>query len=562
MKRSKTLFLTFVFLAAFILSPQVYASPVAVTISPSSQAVPQGTVASYTVQLSGASVHGVYSLSLSGLLSSGLFQFSTNPVSTPSGTGSSTLQLDASSTPLFCPGTYPFTVTANNATAPSDTGSASGTLTVLQVGPSLSVTIATDKPAYRLGDKVTILISVNRPAEGQLTIVPPGGSPQAFNYASYGPTYSITKTLTATTPIGRWTVTFQADDFCAGFSSGTAYFDVSPDTYDVSLSLSGLPPQVSSNLQVDNSNQGTVTGSEIKTLSFKVDTTHTVAVDQYVQGDAGVRYFASQNTWTVGSTGSHTFDYETQYLFAVKTDPDGVSQVTGAGWFKAGSSVQTSQAPQTVPGSAGTQYIFKDWEVDGAPQSGNPITLTLDKPHTAVAKYQIQYNLLVDSPGGQGNPQGSGFYDSGSTAQFSVTSPVGFLVQQVFVNWEGDYTGTSPQGSVVMDKPKIVHAVWTTSYFQLEILGIVVVAIIVVAALVMMRKRRGGTPPITKPVPPMPGEPVTEPGLTETGAVSGTETTEPPPLSSGGMKCSNCGTDVPSGQIFCHKCGAKLEPPT
>jgi hypothetical protein len=550
LRYSKTLFLVCVMMGAFILSPQVYASPVSVAISPSSQAVPQGTVASYSVQLSGASPHGVYGLSLSGLIASGVYQFSTNPVSTPSGAGSSTLQMDAGSTPLFCPGIYPFTVTATNATAPPDTGSASGTLTVLQVGPSISVNLATDKPSYRLGDKVTILISVNRPAEGQLTIVPPGGSPSVFNYASYGPTYSMTKTLTATTPIGRWTATFQADDFCAGFSSATAYFDVAPDTYDVSVTLSGVSPQVSSNLQVDNSNQGTIGGSEIKTLSFKVDTTHTVAVDQYIQGDPGVKYFASQNTWTVGSAGSHTFDYQTEYLFTVKTDPDGVAQVTGDGWFNAGASVQTSQAPQTVQGSAGTQYLFKDWEVDGAPQSGNPLTITLDKPHIAVAIYVAQYNLIVDSPGGQGNPQGSGFYDAGSTAQFSVTSPVGFLVQQVFVKWDGDYTGTSPQGSVVMDKPKIVHAVWTTSYFQLEIVAVVIIAIIAVAALLLMRRRQTGPPQSVKPTPPMPSE-------------AGAETGETPSVVSGeSVKCNQCGTDVPSGQTFCHNCGADMGTPT
>jgi hypothetical protein len=270
-------------------------------------------------------------------------------------------------------------------------------------------------------------------------------------------------------------------------------------------------------------------GAEIKKLSFKVDTTHTVAVDQYVQGDAGVRYFAAQNSWTVSSAGSHTFEYETQYLLTVVTDPAGITDVTGGGWYKAGTSVQTNQVPTTVPGPSGTQYAFKGWEVDGAAQSGNGISLTMDKPHNAVAKYETQYQLLIDSP--YGNPQGQGYYAAGSTATFSVTTPSGFPVQQIFVRWEGDYTGTSPQSSVTMDKPKVIHAVWSTSYIPL--IAIAVVALAAVAAFLFWRKRKGPAPE-TKPTP----------GADEAASES--------------LKCASCGTENPAGQKFCTNCGEKL----
>lgn len=472
--------LALVFLA-FI--PNVHASPVTVSISPTSQAVPQGTSAAYTVSLSGA-LATAYSLSLSGLYGASA-SFGSNPISTPpgggTGAGSTTLSISTSNAPgLYCPGTYSFTVAARNSTDGTvpppgsqppgypnpDTGSASATITVIQVGPPLSVTVTTDKPAYRIGDKVTIVLSASRPAEGRLTISPPSGTPSTFDYQLIYGSYSITRTLTANS-IGHWTVTFQADDFCSGISSAQAAFDTTPDTYDVSISLNGVPPQYSAQIQVDGQPQGTIGGAEIKKLTFKIDTTHKISVDPNVAGDTGVRYYCAQNTFSVSSSGSTTFSYQTQYQFTVDTDPNGVAQVTGGGWFPAGTSVQTSQAPQTVTGGAGTQYVLKGWEVDGVLQSGNPATLTLDKARKAVAKYATQYQLVVDSP--FGSPKGSGYYDAGSTAEFSVTSPVGFLVQQVFVKWEGDFTGTSPQGSITMDAPKIVHATWTTSYTQLYI---------------------------------------------------------------------------------------------
>ena len=168
--------------------------------------------------------------------------------------------------------------------------------------------------------------------------------------------------------------------------------------------------------------------------------------------------------------GSHTFTYQTQYQFSVSTDRQG-APTTGGGWYNDGQSVQTNQATPSVAGPSGTQYAFKDWELDGAPQSSNQLTVTMNMPHTAVAKYSTEYQLVIDSPGGLGNPQGAGYYDAGSTATFSVTSPVGFLVQQVLVQWQGDYTGTNPQGAVMMDKPRTVHAVWTTSYTQAHIVG-------------------------------------------------------------------------------------------
>ena len=370
------------------------ANPVPVTISPTSQSVPQGTSAAYTVSLSLAMANASYYLTLSGL-PSGQYSFSTNPIvigNVIGGAGSSSLTVGTTTAPgLYCPGSYPFTVTATS-TSPSDSGSATGTLNVVQVGPPLLVTVSTDKTEYKIGDKITITVSVNRPAEGQLTITPPSGNPTIIQAAFQGPSYSIVRTMTAGQPIGRYTVSFQADDYCSGFNSAVAYFDVTPNTYDVSVSFSGLPPQVSVGLQVDGQSEGTMLGSDIKTLTFKIDTTHTIGVDQYVTGGTGIRYYAGQNTWSVSSSGSRTFSYQTQYLFTVATDPTGVTQVSGGDWYPAGTSVQTSQAPATIAGGAGTQYTLKGWELDGVLQSGNPLTLTLDAPHTATAHTRLNIN--------------------------------------------------------------------------------------------------------------------------------------------------------------------------
>jgi hypothetical protein len=287
-----------------------------------------------------------------------------------------------------------------------------------------------------------------------------------------------------------------------------------------------------------------MTGSDIKTLTFKIGEQHSISVDQYVQGGQGVRYYSAQNSWTVSSAGSHTFNYQTQYYLTVGTDPDGITPISGGGWNNAGTNVQTSTAPPIINASAGTQYTFMGWMVDGIRQAGNPVSLPIDKPHRVIAKYQVQNQLIVESPGGLGNPQGSRYYDAGSTAQFSVTSPTGFLVQQVFVQWQGDYSGTSPNGSIIMDKPHIVRATWTTSYTQLY-MAAAALAVVAVAAFLLWRKRQTGRALVTKPTPP----------AQDAAPSSESKTGETPAES---VTCNSCGATISANLSYCTECGKKL----
>jgi len=484
--RSKLIVLVLMMSLAVVFPPRVNAA-LSVTISPASQSAPQGSQASYTVSFSGGLLGTTYAFSLSGLSGYVSYDFSPSQVSAIS--GSSTLVISTTQVPgTYCPGIYAFTVSVTNIGTPVDTGSASGNLYVSLVGPPLVVGVSTDKSSYIKGDKIILQVTMNRPAEGTITVTPPSGSPRTYTFQTYSAT-SVTQTLTASQPYGTYTVSVSADDYCNSYNTAAASYSVGPNTYSVSIQLSGVPQQYSATLQVDGQNQGTVPGSQLKTLSFPIGTTHTVTVGQYVSGDTGVQYYCAQNTMSVSSSGSFTFSYQTQYQLTVATDPANVTQVSGGGWFNAGSSAQTSPAPQTVSGSTGVQYVFQSWSVDGSPQSGSQITVTMNGPHTAVAKYSTQYLLTVNSPGGLGNPQGGVYYDAGSTAQFSVSSPVGILVQQVFVRWTGDYSGTSPQGSVTMDGPKTVSATWTTSYTNVYVAGGAVVILLLVGAILVARRR-------------------------------------------------------------------------
>jgi hypothetical protein len=108
----------------------------------------------------------------------------------------------------------------------------------------------------------------------------------------------------------------------------------------------------------------------------------------------------------------------------------------------------------------------------------------------------------------------SSWYNAGTMAFASVTSPVGFGIQYVFAFWEPNSTlvtsPTSPTTGVIMKKPMVLTAIWTASYTLLyaEVAGgIGVIAVIAVAAkylglggLHLRKPPAGGPGPVEEPV--------------------------------------------------------------
>jgi uncharacterized repeat protein (TIGR02543 family) len=81
--------------------------------------------------------------------------------------------------------------------------------------------------------------------------------------------------------------------------------------------------------------------------------------------------------------------------------------------------------------------------------------------------YVHQYYLAVIST--YSSPSGSGWYNSGSNAQATI-SPLavsgGTGTQYVFAGWTGDATGSgSPSNNINMNAPKTATATWTTQYY-------------------------------------------------------------------------------------------------
>jgi predicted esterase len=111
-----------------------------------------------------------------------------------------------------------------------------------------------------------------------------------------------------------------------------------------------------------------------------------------------------------------------------------------------------------VGSGSGRRNVFVVWS-DAGTQSHTYVVSSL--PQTVTANYETQYYFTVNSD--YGSPVGAGWYDLGSTASFSVTSPAGdgTGAQYVCTGFSGDASGSGTSGSIIMDGPKSVTFSWS-----------------------------------------------------------------------------------------------------
>ena len=177
-------------------------------------------------------------------------------------------------------------------------------------------------------------------------------------------------------------------------------------------------------------------------------------------------------------------DYKTQYYLSVSAEH---GSVEGTGWYDSGAAASTGTAQETIT-DGNTRYVFEHWDVDNTARTGNPVTVSMYAPHTAIADYKTQYYLDIQSK--YGDASGEGWYDSDTAAQVSATPVVGTLIRHKFNGWSGDSNDDYSSTSVYMNQPKSIVATWKTDYLYLYLLiGGVLGVCILIAVLLAIRIR-------------------------------------------------------------------------
>jgi len=277
------------------------------------------------------------------------------------------------------------------------------------------------------------------------------------------------------------------------------------------------PSSYTLTVATDPSNLGTVTGGGTYTpgssASFSV-TENTVQVSpntRYVfshwSGDySGV---SSSGTVTVNGATAITAVYQVQYYLNVQAQPQSAPTPQGQGWYNSGDTASLQNSGQTIGGEGGSRLVFQGWSVDGqGTQSVPSLNLVMSSPHNVTALYGQQYYLNVQTD--QGVSSGSGWYDSGSTAQIYVSTPIStsYGVSIVFNGWQGDIQSSSQSTSVLMDGPKNVVATWRTdsTVLYLTIAAVIVATLLIAGGVIAFLARGRGS---TQAPPPQPSAQMT-----------------------------------------------------
>ncbi len=239
-------------------------------------------------------------------------------------------------------------------------------------------------------------------------------------------------------------------------------------TYTATITAQGLPASMATNVYLDGALNGTLSGGQSRSFTFQTSlVTHWITVDFYVpnsNGAGGVRYSEPDTSWVFTAGGSHVFLYTPQYYLNVSTN---YGSATGSGWYDTGAKAQAILSNGEIDQGPGTRLMFTGWGGDASGTALTSSAIVMDKPKAAVANWNTQYLLTVNSdPQNVTGLTGSGWYNSGSQASFSapLISPANSNSRLRFDHWTGDSPAQSATGTVTMSGPKAVVARYVAQY--------------------------------------------------------------------------------------------------
>ncbi|MDD5311525.1 MAG: putative Ig domain-containing protein [Dehalococcoidia bacterium] len=319
------------------------------------------------------------------------------------------------------------------------------------------------------------------------------------------------------------------------------------------------------NVIIDGTSQATLGGGNSETFTSIPCENHLVIVDQIVQGpDPKTRYscIGSNQQWVTDIDNSADFNYVKEVYVDTASDPAGIAQPSGAGFYAVGNDFSsTAPSPVTSSGEPDTKYLFSKWVLpDSSTSLSRDLVFTVNQIGSAVVKYDTYYlfNLKSDYP-----PIDESSWElKDSTATYSLS-----LQDVPIPNFWGFIGGkmrpVNASGSHLMTGSYTQKIEWYYDYTIPIIL--LVVALLVIAGIVFLVLRRKG--PVATAAPATTLAQVAQPSTVVTEAAKTTPTVaatdEQKALSESGSKekpnfCPKCGAPVEPDASFCKKCGKKL----
>jgi hypothetical protein len=408
-------------------------------------------------------------------------------------------------------GTYPFFVTVTDNT----------TLTSPQQGFSITiaqppVTIVTSSmPQGKEGSSYTATLSASGGTSPYTWTVVNGTLPS-------GLTLSSTLGYISGTPVigtaGTNSFTIEVTDRSAPSISSQKSFSIfiEEGVYSPAISIGSGLEAGSTKVYVQGTQVTSLSGGDSTSINVALGASVTVSVEPTVDhpSEEGVRFKAQETEITVNELQpSAIFDFITEYSVTIATQPSQITQLSGTGWYKEGSQLNTS-ANEEVEGEPGVLYRFTHWKLHtGGEIDSQNLGITVDKPMTIVANYDEYYLLTVDSL--YGDLEGGGWYKANSSANWQVLEEA-VPIPGILGFFQGKFRPVIQRGNETMDAPKTVTVFWEPDYTMPFILiPIVVIIIILIVAAVILLIYRAGAKPAAAPAPFYPHVPPPRPVPTQ-----------------------------------------------
>jgi hypothetical protein len=140
--------------------------------------------------------------------------------------------------------------------------------------------------------------------------------------------------------------------------------------------------------------------------------------------------------------------------YALTTSAGAGGAVTAGGTYNAGMVVTVSATPDAM-------HDFAGWSGD-AGGLANPLSISMDRNRSVQANFVVKSFALTTSASGGGAVTPGGTYPYGTVLTLTGTPDA----THRFVQWSGDASGTSSPVAVVMDRARVVQAVFASKTAQ------------------------------------------------------------------------------------------------
>jgi hypothetical protein len=274
-----------------------------------------------------------------------------------------------------------------------------------------------------------------------------------------------------------------------------------PQRYHSNISVGAGVTDNQTTIYVDGQPADKVSAGNKVIKTFISGSKHVISVDSQIFGSGNnVKYSVVNDKVAVsGLSPDAAFDYSAEYNLKVKTNVAEMPPLSGSGWYKAGTVVETTALSQ-YDAKPGVQYRFSFWQLPTGEVSGNPaLELKVAKQGEVVATYDIYYQLTFNTPYCSVN--GGGWYKAGSSAKWNMACAETIPSPDFWGSVGVELKPSKSAGTVIMDRPQEIDITWKPDYTKL-VVAVTLGAIGAIATIVitiahekikgLMSRMRGG----------------------------------------------------------------------